>query len=68
MFGFIAYAILSVIMSIVYTMTIVKDTDLRCFCRTTRIWFTIYFIAANIFAWPVYAIYIASYLLHDHKN
>lgn len=63
-----SYVVLSAIMSIAYTITIVKATDLSMFCRTTRICFFMYFLVANMLAWPMYSIYMASYLLHDYKN
>lgn len=68
MTGLIAYVVLSVIMSIVWTITIVKETDISMFCKTTRVCFVAYFIFANLFAWPVYNIYIASYILHDYHK
>ena len=68
MIWLIIYLVCSVIMSIVYTMTIVKATDISMFCRTTKICFFIYFLVANMLAWPVYGIYLASYILHDYEN
>lgn len=64
----IIYSILSAIMSICYSTLIYRATDLGGFSKTTRIWFFLYFFVANLLAWPMYGIYMASYVLHDYKK
>lgn len=63
----IVYVVLSVIMSILWSTITYGSTDLDGFSKTTKIWFFLYFFVANMLAWPVYGIYIASYIL-DYKK
>lgn len=68
MFWFVLYVMVSIIMSVFYTLTIYKVTDLGDMSLTSRICFVVYFIAANLFAWPFYTIYTASMILNDDAN
>ena len=62
---FVLYVMVSIIMSTFYTLTIYKVTNLGDMSLTSRICFVMYFVVANLFAWPIYTLFTASMILND---
>ena len=62
---FVLYVMVSIIMSTFYTLAIYKVTNLSDMGLVSKICFVMYFIVANLFAWPLYTIYTASMIVND---
>lgn len=65
---FVLYFMVSIIMSTFYTLTIYKATNLSGMSLSSKICFVMYFIVANLFAWPLYTLFTASMILNDELN
>lgn len=65
MFWFVLYVLVSIIMSVFYTVITYKATDLSEVSLCSRICFMVYFAVGNLFAWPLFTIYTASMALND---
>ena len=61
----VLYIVLSIIMSAFWTVCTVKSTDLSDMDMCSKVVFTLYFVVANLLAWPIYCILTASMILHD---
>lgn len=63
--GFIIYAIISVIMSILWTAVCFKATSLDEFGVVSKVLFVLYFIVGNLVAWPIISLLALSYSIFD---
>ena len=59
------YIVLSIIMSAFWTVTTVISADLSDMGMCSKVVCTLYFVVANLIAWPIYCILVASMILND---
>ena len=65
MLGLVLYIVLSIIMSAFWTVCTLKGTDLSDMGMCSKVVFILYFVVANLLAWPIYCVLTASMILHD---
>lgn len=64
MLWMVLYVLVSIIMTVVISGITFKVTDLSQFGSCTRALFLIYFVVANLLAWPIFMLFAASMYFH----